>query len=103
MVAIVGIFVFRSHIKLFAERFKNSERAKAQIGPLKVEVDEFVNEGRQAVHNLNRLNLLMAESRLLELEVTQSLFANGFTTEQRKRMEKHIKEIRKLLETNNNL
>ena len=40
----------------------------------------------------------MAESRLLELEITEGNFGAVFTKEQRQRMQNHIDKLRKLTE-----
>lgn len=47
---------------------------------------------------MNRFNLLMAESRLLELEITEGKFGVVFSSEPRSRMKQHIEELRKLTE-----
>jgi len=46
--------------------------------------------------DMNRLNELMAESRLLELEITDSMFGSIFTDEQRERMRNQIEELRNI-------
>ena len=101
MAVIVGILVLRSPIRILIERLIRSESGKAKIGPVEIELGKLAEEGQQAVHNLNRLNLLMAESRLLELEIVESRFGPFFSPEQRKRMQNHIKELNKLIEAAN--
>ena len=43
----------------------------------------------------------MAESRLLELEITSSHFGMVFSPDQRRRMEAHIAELRRLTNQSN--
>ncbi len=88
--------VLRNPIKILIERLIKSESGKAKIGPVEIELGKLAEEGQQAVANLNRINLLMAESRLLELEITEGNFGPVFSKEQRERMKKHIDELRKL-------
>lgn len=73
MALLILISVFRRPILYVVERFISSEGGKAELGPIKIELGKLAQEGQQAVHNLNRINLVMAESRLLELEITEKL------------------------------
>jgi len=57
---------------------------------------KLAREGHDAIANLNRLNILMAESRLLELEITVGMFGSYFTDDQQKRMKDQIEELRQL-------
>jgi hypothetical protein len=63
---------------------------------VKIELGRLAQEGKVAVDSLNRLNLLMAESRLLELEITETNFCPVFSGEQWARMKRHIDELRSL-------
>ena len=101
MAVIIGVLVLRSPIRILIERLIKSESGKAKIGPVEIELGKLAEEGQQAVHNLNRLNLLMAESRLLELEITEGKFGPVFSPEQRERMQNHIEELKKLIEAAN--
>jgi hypothetical protein len=60
-------------------------------------VAEITQAGRAAVGRLQRLVELMAESRLLELEITSSMFGPMFSAEQRRRLEAHIIALRQLM------
>lgn len=60
------------------------------------ELGRIIQEGKQVVETITQLSILMAESRLLELEVTKTMFSSIFTPEQQQKMEKHIEELHKL-------
>lgn len=62
-------------------------------------VAKITQEGKAAVDRLHRLVELMAESRLLELEITASMFGPAFTEEHRKRMESHIQALKQIMAT----
>jgi hypothetical protein len=97
-VAIIAVLVLRSPIKILIERLIKSESGKAKVGPVEIELGNLAKEGKEAVHNLNQINLLMAESRLLELEITEGNFGPVFSDEQRERMKDHIIKLRRLTE-----
>jgi hypothetical protein len=80
--AILIVLVFRRSLLELMARLTASEQGKAEIGPVRIELGNLAKEGRIAVDKLNRLNILMAESRLLELEITLSRFGAGFSVEQ---------------------
>lgn len=94
--AIIGVLVLRKPIRNLVERLINSESGKAKVGPVEIELGKLAEDGQQAVQSLNRLNFVMAESRLLELEITEGKFGTVFSTEQRGRMQKHIEELKRL-------
>ena len=73
-----------------------SDESKAEFGPIKIELGKLAREGHDAITNLSRLNVLMAETRLLELEITEGMFSTVFTDDQRARMKGQIKELRQL-------
>jgi hypothetical protein len=45
---------------------------------------------------MNELTHIMAESRLLELEITENMFGSLLSKEQRDRMQKHIDYLSRL-------
>lgn len=102
MVAIVAVLVLKKPIKKMIERLIQSESGKAKVGPLEVELGRLADEGHQAVNNLKRINYLMAESRLLELEITEGQFGSVFSMEQRERMKSQIEELKRLIESASN-
>jgi hypothetical protein len=59
-------------------------------------VARITEDGRAAVGRLHKLVELMAESRLLELEITSGMFGGVFSSEQRQRLEGHISELKRL-------
>ena len=101
VVSIVSVFVLRQPIIKLVNRLVSSDSGRARIGPIEVELGRLAQEGQQAVSKLNRINELMAESRLLELEITEGNFGPVFTDEQRRRMMEHIDELRKLTDSAN--
>ena len=96
VVGLVIALIFRKPLLGLLERFSNSSGGKAEIGPLKIELGKLAEEGKDAVGRLNRTTELMAESRLLELEITSGLFGLVFSDEQQARLEKQIEELRLL-------
>lgn len=60
-------------------------------------VARITQDGRAAVGRLHRLIEVMAESRLLELEITAGMFGPMFSAEQRTRMEAQITRLRQLM------
>jgi TIR domain len=60
-------------------------------------VARITQDGKAAVDRLHRLVELMAESRLLELEITAGMFGHVFSTEQRRRLEAQIGALRQIM------
>jgi hypothetical protein len=60
-------------------------------------VTRITQDGRAAVSRLHRLVELMAESRLLELEITAGMFGPMFSADQRRRLEAQISALRQLM------
>lgn len=98
---IISVILLRGPVSKLIIRLIDSESGKAKVGPIEVELGKLAEEGKQAVGNLNRLNYLMAESRLLELEITEGNFGPAFSAEQRDRMKKQIEELKSLTKENN--
>jgi hypothetical protein len=96
MATLLIALIFRKPLLRLLERLTSSDEGKAEIGPIKIELGKLAREGQDAVNNLTRLNILMAESRLLELEITEATFGPVFSDEQRERMNQHIAELRRL-------
>lgn len=96
VVGLVTVLVFRKPLLGFLERFSNSSGSKAEIGPLKIELGKLAAEGKDAVGRFNRINELMAESRLLELEITTGMFGPFFSSDQQAKLKKQIEELRSL-------
>jgi hypothetical protein len=60
-------------------------------------VEDLTRTGQVAVDRLNRLTEVMAESRLLELEITSGMFGMMFSPEQMARMQRQIESLKSLL------
>ena len=78
------------------ERWTESDSGRAKVGPVEIELGRIAEQNATEVEKLRRLNVLMAESRLLELEITEQNFGTVFMPEQRSRMKEQIEEFRTL-------
>ena len=97
VVIFVIALIFRKRLLSLFDRFIGSdEGSKIEVASVKIELGKLAREGKNAVNNLGRLTVLMAESRLLELEITAGTFGAVFSSEQRKQMNQHIEELRRL-------
>lgn len=103
MAAIIGVLVLRNPIRMLIERLIKSESGKAKVGPVEIELGKLAEEGHQVIGDLNRISYIMAESRRLELEITNGLFGSYeamlgsvASAEQKKEMQKHIEELKEL-------
>lgn len=99
-VAFISILSLRQPIIILVNRFVKSEQGKAKIGIIEIELGKLAEQGKGAIFEVQKLNHLMAQSRLLELEITKSSFGAIFTEEQNSRMNIHIDEINKFLKNN---
>lgn len=100
VIVFILVMLFLKPLKSIIGNFTGSKLRKAKVGPIEVELEleKLATQGEKAVSNVIRLTELMAESRLLELEITESMFGSIFTPDQRKRMQSQIEELRKLTE-----
>lgn len=98
VVGLIGVLIFRKPILKLIEQFTNADVRKAKFGPIELEreLKSLAEQGQEAVSKLNRVNELMAESRLLELEITEAMFGTILTNQQRKRLHEQIEEFRQL-------
>lgn len=94
IMALVIVLAFRKKLNRLFERFPGAHESKAEIGPLKLELGKLACEGQEAIGTVSRLSVLMAETRLLELEITEGKFGELFTKDRQSRMKKHIDELR---------
>ena len=97
LAALIIALIFHRPLRGLLERLTTSDEGRAEIGPIKIELGKLAREGQDAIHNLSRLNILMAESRLLELEITEAAFGSVFSDEQHSRMKQHIEELRRIV------
>ena len=93
---ILVVVILRGPLTRLIERLARSDSVEAQLGPVSIKLDQIAEKGHRAVTSLERLNVLMAESRLLELEITESNFGTVFSADQRERMNAQIEELRQL-------
>lgn len=84
-IIIVAIIAFRRSLEKIIERFIKSDSEKAKFGPIEIELGKLAEQGQQAVQNMNKITSLMAESRLLELEITDGKFGIFFSDEEREK------------------
>jgi len=96
VVALIAIIFFRRPLRDLLSRFSTSDGGKAELGPIKLELGKLTVQGKDAVERTRAATELMAESRLLELEITSNLFSATFTPEQRAKMQDHIARLRSL-------
>jgi len=97
VVVLVIALIFRKPMLRVFDRFVGSdEGSKIEVASVKIELGKLAREGKDVVNRLGRLSVLMAESRLLELEITAGTFGAVFSNEQREQMNQHITELRRL-------
>ena len=91
-IAVTALLVFRKPL---------SEFTRVKAGPVELErqLQDLADHSEQAVSKLHQMIEIMAASRLLELEITQTMFGAAFTSSQQNRMEEHIKQLRALTGT----
>jgi hypothetical protein len=101
VVGLTALLMLRRPLKSLLIQLSEGDIRKAKVGPFEVERElrRVAAKGEEAVGQLQRLNQLMAESRLLELEITEANFGPVFTSEQRDRMQRQIAEFRELTES----
>lgn len=95
---LLALVIFRKPLRKLIDQLTGTDVKRAKIGPVEIEreLGNLAKEGKQAVETMNRLNILMAESRLLELEITDGMFGSVFSPAQRQQMKEQINELRKL-------
>jgi len=97
VVVLVILLVFRKRLLQLFDRLVSGEQGSVEVAGIRVELGRLVREGQSAVQSLHRLNVLMAKSRLLELEITRG-FSPVFTDEQNERMKQQIEELERSIE-----
>jgi DNA-binding FrmR family transcriptional regulator len=96
-VCIVALLVLRKPISALIHRLIHSDSGgEAEIGPIKIKLGKMAEEGKKAVNTLNRISMVMAASRRLELEILNGGFAAVFSDAQNTEMRQHIEELAKL-------
>lgn len=97
IVVLFIVMVFRQRLLRLFDRLLSGEQGRVEVAGIKLELGKLVREGQSAVHSLHRLNILMAKSRLLELEITKA-FSPVFTDEQNARMTHQIAELERSID-----
>lgn len=92
--SIIGMVLMFKPINLLLRRLADSNTAKAKLGFVELEIGELTRKGKAAVDSMNSLSLVMAKTRLLELEVTKANFSRSFTSEEQIKLNGLILELR---------
>lgn len=103
MLGFLTILFFRKTLLMIFEQFTKGDLKRVKFSEFEFErgeLNKLAEKGQEAVSNLNRTNELMAESRLLELEITESMFGAIFTAEQRGRLKEQIEELKQITRKN---
>jgi hypothetical protein len=97
-VAIVGLAAFfRDLIRRLANRLIASSDAKAEFGPLKVQLGSIAKDSQDVLERLNKFLELSARHKLFTNEVLTGQLAHRFTPEQIQQMNEQADEIKSLL------
>ncbi|RTY58344.1 hypothetical protein EKL29_09285 [Pantoea sp. YU22] len=94
-VFIICMIIMFNPIRLLLKRLAESNTAKAKLGFVEIEIGELAKKGKAAVDSINELNLIMAKTRLLELEVTKANFSMSFTGEEQLKLNGLILDLKK--------
>lgn len=97
MVSIIVVVIFHKQLSVLILRLIRSDSGgEAEIGPIKIKLGKMAEEGKKVVGILNRISMVMAESRRLELEIISGGFAFMLSEEQNREMNKHISTLTEL-------
>ena len=97
-VAIVLLaLLFHNQIRKLSNRLIESSDAKAEFGPLKVQLGSIAKDSEYILERLNHFLELSARHRLFSNDVLTSQLAHRFTPEQIKQMNEQADEIKALL------
>ncbi len=80
------------------DRLVSGESGKAKLGFVEIELGKLAKDGREAVDNLNEVSMVLAKSRLLELEITRDNFSTVFTVDQERELNELISKLREAIE-----
>jgi len=94
---IVAVIVFHRPIAMLVSRLARSGEGKVKVGGIEIELGQLAEGGKQAVSILNKINMVMADSRRLELEIFSG-FGVLLTAAQSSEMKEHIDALEKLTE-----
>lgn len=93
---IVLAVVFRDLIRRMANRFIDSTDAKAEFGPLKVQLGTIARESQSVLDRLHQFLELSARHRLYLDEILTTRLAHRFTPEQLEKMREYSVEVKAL-------
>jgi len=94
---LVAVLVLHRPIARLINRLVHSEKGgEVDLGPVKVKLGEVAEGGERAVRALNDLNLVMADSRELELRITDRMFGLPLQPSEREQLQQHIEKVRQL-------
>ncbi len=96
-IVLITILVLRKPILDIASRLISSDNSKIKLGIIEADLGTLTKKGNEVIDNLNRLNVVMAESRLFELNVTRDKFESMFSEEEHASMQQHISDLQDLL------
>ena len=82
---IIALIVLRKSLSSLIERLVRGDHGRAKLGPIEIELGQVAEQGREVVYGLSRLNRVMAESRLLELKITDGMFGGAMQETDRMR------------------
>ncbi|MGB9824481.1 MAG: hypothetical protein ACPLN0_06190 [Candidatus Hydrothermia bacterium] len=80
VVGFIAIILFRKPLLQILEQFTRRDVHRARLGPLEIErkFNKLAQQGQEAFKKMNQLIEVMAESRLLELEIPEEMFGGVF-------------------------
>ena len=95
-VALIAVFVLRNHLGPGAERLGEffGHLRKAKFGPVQFEAFErLVEHGQTSLSTIEKINIEIAKSRIIELEVTSILLSE----EQKRAVDSQVENLKKYI------
>jgi hypothetical protein len=97
---VILALMFKAPLRVFVEQFLQSSNAKLKVGSVEVELGNLVAENKEVLSGINELHLLIAKSRLIELQFAQRNMAHGFRGEELPDLREIIKQLEHKLSSN---
>lgn len=66
--AVIIVVLLKQYVYKFLDRIIESKNSEVEIGSIKVKLGELVDKGSHTIDDLEKLQILMAETRLTELK-----------------------------------
>ena len=98
--AIVIIFFLKDYVQKFLDRLLDSKNGELEIGTVKAKLGELVENGRNVIDDLGELQILLAETRLIELKFAERNMGHGFKPEEIEKLKSQISKLTELLNSN---